>query len=61
MESDGVTDMRLQADLSCVWAWKALLLRDFTSVAEYQACVSSLPGLVLGARGARADLAQRVQ
>jgi len=48
------------ADLSCVWGFRTLLGRDFGSAAEYQACVASLPSLVLGARGARCELASRV-
>ena len=48
------------ADLSCVWGFRTLLGRDFGSASEYQACVASLPSLVLGARGARCELASRV-
>lgn len=47
-------------DLTAVWGYKTVLARDFGSVAEYQAAVSSLPELVLGARGARCDLAHRL-
>ena len=48
------------ADLSCVWAFRTLLGRDFVSASEYQYCVGTLPSLVLGARGARCELASRV-
>jgi hypothetical protein len=47
-------------DLTCVWAFTTLLQRDFSSVGEYSNCVKSLPDLVLGARGPRATLAQRI-
>lgn len=47
-------------DLTCVWAFTTLLQRDFSSVGEYNNCVQSLPSLVLGARGARATLAQAI-
>ena len=47
-------------DLTCVWAFTTLLQRDFSSVGEYNNCVQSLPSLVLGARGARATLAQTI-
>ena len=48
------------ADLSCIWAFRTLLDRDFVSASEYQYCVGTLPSLLLGARGARCELARRV-
>eukprot|EP00937_MAST-01D_sp_MAST-1D-sp2_P005819 g5819.t1 len=47
-------------DLTAVWAFRSLLGRDFGSTREYKECVSALPPLVLGARGARARLAATV-
>jgi hypothetical protein len=35
-------------DLTAVWGYRTLLVRDFGSVAEYRDAVLSLPELVLG-------------
>lgn len=47
-------------DLTAVWAFRTLLDRDFGTVVEYRNCVEALPPLVLGARGARAELASTI-
>lgn len=47
-------------DLTAVFAFRALLDRDFGGWIEYQDAVKALPGLVLGARGARAASAATI-
>lgn len=47
-------------DLTAVWMFQSLLMRDFASVQEYSHAVESLPGLILGARGARCRFATTI-